>query len=89
MCGESRTQGSEVEVRRIIPPIDYNYTVENARKQMPSRTWIGVGVLPPHVQESEEKQYAYAAKLLEAGAKVVLNNIEELSVEAIANYSTF
>ncbi|NEQ35159.1 MAG: TIGR01548 family HAD-type hydrolase [Okeania sp. SIO3I5] len=62
------------------------YTVENARNQMPSRTWVGVGVLPPHVQESEERQYAYAAKLLEAGAKVVLNNIEELSVEAIAKF---
>ncbi|MGD1805202.1 TIGR01548 family HAD-type hydrolase [Dapis sp. BLCC M126] len=61
------------------------YTVENARKQMPSRTWVGVGVLPPHVQESEERQDAYSAKLLEAGAKVVLNNIEELSEEAIAN----
>jgi len=60
------------------------YTVENARNQMPLRTWVGVGVLPPHVQESQERQYAYAGKLLEAKAKVVLNNIEELSVEAIA-----
>ncbi len=25
MCGESRAQGFEVEVRRVIPPIDYNH----------------------------------------------------------------
>ncbi|MGD1703264.1 TIGR01548 family HAD-type hydrolase [Dapis sp. BLCC M229] len=61
------------------------YTVENARKQVPSRSWVGVGVLPPHVQESEERQNVYTAKLLEAGAKVVLDNIEELSVEAIGS----
>ncbi len=61
------------------------YTVENAREKMSSRTWIGVGVLPPHVQENEERKDAYSAKLREAGAKVVLNNIEELSVEAIGN----
>ncbi|MEM1169339.1 MAG: TIGR01548 family HAD-type hydrolase [Cyanobacteria bacterium P01_H01_bin.35] len=59
------------------------YTVENARQKMPSRTWVGVGVLPPHVQESEERQDAYTTKLREAGVKVVFNNIEELSVEAI------
>jgi len=62
------------------------YTVKNARKQIPSRTWVGVGVLPPHVQKNQERQYAYTAKLLAAGAKVVLNNIEELSEEAIAHY---
>ena len=59
------------------------YTVQNACKKMPLRTWVGVGVLPPHVQESKERQDVYTAKLREAGAKVVLNNIEELSVEAI------
>ncbi len=41
MCGESRTQGSEVEVRRIIPPIDYNVTAQvkviNARKSLNTR----------------------------------------------------
>ncbi|MGD1713803.1 TIGR01548 family HAD-type hydrolase [Dapis sp. BLCC M172] len=61
------------------------YTVENAREKMPSRIWVGVGVLPPHVQENEERKDAYTTKLREAGAKVVLNNIEELSVEAIGN----
>ena len=65
------------------------YTVQNARKQMPWRTWVGVGVLPPHVQESDEIQYVYLGKLLEAGAKVVLNSIKELSVGEIANDKLF
>ncbi|MCL2923645.1 MAG: TIGR01548 family HAD-type hydrolase [Trichodesmium sp. MAG_R04] len=65
------------------------HTVQNARKQIPSRTWVGVGVLPPHVQESDERQYVYLGKLLEAGAKVVLNSIEELSVGALANEKLF
>ena len=59
------------------------YTVENARKAIPSRNWVGVGVLPPHVQETQVRREAYTAKLLEAGAKVVLSNIEELSVEIV------
>ncbi|MEB3343154.1 TIGR01548 family HAD-type hydrolase [Okeania sp.] len=61
------------------------YTVENASQKMPSRTWMGVGVLPPHVQDGGEREKVYVGKLLEAGAKVVLHNIEELSVEAIDN----
>ncbi|GGA16873.1 TIGR01548 family HAD-type hydrolase [Okeania sp. KiyG1] len=60
------------------------YTVENARLAMPSRSWVGVGVLPPHVQESQTRRETYSTKLLEAGAKVVLSNVEELSEEAIA-----
>ncbi len=63
------------------------FTVEKARQAAPSRSWVGVGVLPPHVQESQAKREAYSEKLLQAGAKVVLSNIEELSVE-IAIVST-
>ena len=59
------------------------YTVENARLIVPSRNWVGIGVLPPHVQESQARQEAYSAKLLEAGAREVLHNIEELSVENV------
>lgn len=55
------------------------YTVEKAKQEQPSRIWVGVGVLPPHVQEDEERCQSYRQKLLEAGAKVVLKNIEELT----------
>ena len=59
------------------------YTVEKARKLDPNRTWIAVGVLPPHVQQTVEVRDAYAQTLLKAGAAIVLRNVEELSPEKI------
>ncbi len=55
------------------------YTVEKARLAQPHRTWIGVGVLPPHVLETPARRHAYAQTLLAAGASIVISNIEELT----------
>ncbi|MHC5830215.1 MAG: HAD-IA family hydrolase, partial [Nostoc sp.] len=44
------------------------YTVEKARDLNPDRTWIGVGVLPPHVQETAARRDAYSETLQKAGA---------------------
>ncbi|MCL6436513.1 MAG: TIGR01548 family HAD-type hydrolase [Leptolyngbyaceae cyanobacterium HOT.MB2.61] len=55
------------------------YVVEKARQIQGDRRWIGVGVLPPHVQATEEQREAYAATLRKAGAVIVLNNVEELT----------
>jgi HAD superfamily phosphatase len=55
------------------------YTVEKAKQQQPNRTWIGVGVLPPHVQDSEERKNAYSGNLKKAGAAIVLGNVKELT----------
>jgi HAD superfamily phosphatase len=68
------------------------YTVENARKLQPSRVWVGVGILPPHVQasqtqESQAGRESYVKNLLNAGAAVVFSNVEELTpveIEKIA-----
>lgn len=54
-------------------------TVLNARSIQPDRTWIGVGILPPHAQNSADYATAYAKTLLEAGAAIVLENIEQLT----------
>jgi HAD superfamily phosphatase len=67
------------------------YTVENARKLQPSRVWGGVGILPPHVQETQERRDSYSQNLLNAGATVVFRNIEELTpveIEKIAIVNT-
>lgn len=53
-------------------------TVQAARQQRPDRTWIGVGVLPPHVQGSSERQASYAEVLRGAGAVTVVANIQDL-----------
>lgn len=55
------------------------YTVEKARNLQPEKTWIGVGVLPPHVQETLVWRDAYAETLRQAGAAIVLNNVQELT----------
>ena len=54
------------------------YTVVKAKELKPERQWIGVGILPPHVQTSQPRQEDYAQKLMEAGAEIVLSNVEKL-----------
>ena len=59
------------------------YTVVKAKKLKPERNWIAIGILPPHVQTSEIRQADYAQKLMEAGAQVVLSNVEKLDLAMI------
>jgi HAD superfamily phosphatase len=55
------------------------YTVANARQIQPDREWVGVGVLPPHAQETADLARAYTHTLRQAGATIVLNNVEQLT----------
>ncbi|GAC1469868.1 MAG: TIGR01548 family HAD-type hydrolase [Chamaesiphon sp.] len=59
------------------------YTVAKARIKVSNRCWIGVGILPPHVQESPERRDAYAATLKAAGANVIFGNVQELTASKI------
>lgn len=59
------------------------HTVRNAKAQRPEGRWYAVGVLPPHVQETEARAEAYVAVLKAAGADVVVANIETLNVEMV------
>jgi HAD superfamily phosphatase len=59
------------------------YTIRNAKTQRPEGRWYAVGVLPPHVQETEARAEAYIALLKEAGADGVVANIEELNAEMV------
>jgi HAD superfamily phosphatase len=59
------------------------YTVEKAKAIVTERLWIGVGILPPHIQAISEDQEAYKNKLQAAGAAVVFNNIQQLTVNEI------
>lgn len=54
-------------------------TVENARSLQPDRQWIAVGILPPHAQNSPDYRAAYMQTLTDAGAAIVLENIEQLT----------
>lgn len=55
------------------------YTVEKARKLQPSRVWVGVGILPPHVQQTQERRESYTTTLMNAGAAMVFSNVEQLT----------
>lgn len=55
------------------------YTVQKARSLFPSRNWIGVGILPPHVQETPARSNAYAETLKAAGAAAIFRNVQELT----------
>lgn len=59
------------------------YTIAKAKEQKPNRNWVAVGILPPHVQNSQTRKADYAQKLMEAGAEVVLSNIENLDLQMI------
>lgn len=65
------------------------HTVTKARSLDNSRTWVGVGVLPPHVQGTVERQEAYTETLIKAGAKVVFSNVQELTPEEIWGWEIF
>ncbi len=64
------------------------YTVNRAKEQQPTRNWIAVGVLPPHVQTSPEKKQNYGKKLKIAGAKVIIDNVERLNNQFIAELAS-
>lgn len=59
------------------------HTIAKVRQVQPDRSWFAVGVLPPHVQKTEVNKQAYIATLQQAGAQVVYDNVQELTVEAI------
>ncbi len=73
-----------------LPPVIYVgdtvadiYTVVKAKEIKPERRWVGVGIVPPHLQSTEEQSQAHATKLQKAGASVVLTNVEQLTPSLI------
>ena len=59
------------------------YTIAKAKERKPARNWIAIGILPPHVQDSQIRQADYAQKLLEAGAEAVLTSVENLDPQMV------
>ncbi|MGD1919512.1 MAG: TIGR01548 family HAD-type hydrolase [Pleurocapsa sp.] len=59
------------------------YTVAKAKELKPERKWVAIGILPPHVQVSQTRKEDYAQKLMEAGAEIVLSNVEKLDIQLI------
>jgi len=86
---------SNINIINNSPPVIYvgdtvadMYTVEKAQNIQPNRTWIAVGVLPPHVQQTIQKRDDYTESLKKAGARIVLSNVQELTPEKVQELVT-
>lgn len=82
----AQLEGDGVDMASVIyigDTVADMYTVEKAKLLKPERNWLGVGVLPPHVQQSSERRDAYEKLLKDAGAIVVFGNVQQLTVEEI------
>jgi HAD superfamily phosphatase len=60
------------------------YTIVKAEELRPDRDWIAVGVLPPHVQDGGDRQAEYTKTLNQAGANMVLSNVQDLTPTLMA-----
>lgn len=58
-------------------------TITAAKADFPQRMWLGIGVLPPHVQTDADYQNRYRDTLKAAGAVLVVPHIEQLTAEKI------
>ena len=63
------------------------YTVTKAKEAMPELSCFGIGILPPHVQTTSQRQKDYSQKLTQAGAEIVLNHVEQLTPDVIKQLS--
>ncbi|MEL6159152.1 MAG: TIGR01548 family HAD-type hydrolase [Cyanobacteria bacterium J06623_5] len=58
-------------------------TVVAAKEQFPQRTWLAIGILPPHAQTEETYKNSYIEKLKSAGAMTVLSNVREITADLV------
>jgi HAD superfamily phosphatase len=58
-------------------------TIIKARAVQAERDFIAVGVLPPHILAEAELVDGYRDSLVRSGAKIVINNVQELTPELI------
>ncbi|WP_099238179.1 TIGR01548 family HAD-type hydrolase [Synechococcus sp. BDU 130192] len=58
-------------------------TITNAISQQPQRRWRAIGVIPPHAQTGDDKEYMYASNLQDVGANIVLPGVQELLPEVL------
>ena len=77
------------------PPIAYLgdtvadvLTVQRARQQCPDARFLSLAVAPPHLHgpQALERRAAYEARLIEAGADVVLPSTQALEPEALVGW---
>lgn len=58
-------------------------TITAAQNDFPERLWLGIGVLPPHLQADTDYQTRYRKTLEKAGAALVIPHVEQLTSATI------
>lgn len=77
--GEQQEQNKKQPVIYVGDTVGDMYTVAKAKILDSSRTWVAVGVLPPHVQETPLRRDAYKETMVQAGANILFSNVQELT----------
>jgi HAD superfamily phosphatase len=81
---EARHQiGAALPVLYVGDTVADLHTVQAATIQQPARSWIGIGVLPPHVQNTPDCRATYKTTLENAGARAVMDQVEQLRPDDI------
>jgi len=73
------TANSNIPVIYVGDTVADMYTINKAKEKDPSRLWIAVGILPPHILTDQNRKESYINTLKNAGASVVLDNVEMLT----------
>lgn len=74
---QPESQFSNLPVLYLGDTVADMQTVKNAQQAYPDRTWIGVGILPPHAQAEADYAERYTQQLKAAGAMVVFKNVQD------------
>ena len=61
-------------------------TIAAAKEQFPDRTWLAIGILPPHAQTDNTYKNDYAEKLTAAGAQTVLSSVTDITADLIRQF---
>lgn len=80
---DQRHQTDGIPVIYVGDTVADLYTVTEAKVKKSSRQWIGIGVLPPHVQTDPLRCENYRKILQQAGAKRVFSNLTDLTPSLI------
>ena len=80
---EAQADSVSIPVLYVGDTVADMYTVMRAREAMPERSWLAIGVLPPHVQATPQRQEEYNNKLITAGANITIANVKQLTPDVI------
>ncbi|MEO0768544.1 MAG: TIGR01548 family HAD-type hydrolase [Cyanobacteria bacterium J06649_4] len=58
-------------------------TITAAQAQFPERTWLAIGILPPHARKDAAYQANYTVKLKAAGAQTVLSSVKDITADLV------